>query len=146
MAMNPFSGDEGDDELNAAINTTPLVDIMLVLLIIFLITIPVVIQAVPVALPHEVNQPTRTAPQNIVIAIDREGGVFWNNRRLDDPSQLLANLKGRAGDQPQPEVHIRADKDVRYEFVGRVVVSCQRAGIRKVAFIVEPDRAAMAAR
>ena len=144
--MNLVSGDNGEDEeLNAAINTTPLVDVMLVLLIIFLITIPVVIQAVPVALPHEVNQPTRTAPQNIVIAIDK-GGLYWNNRRLDDPSQLLANLKERAGDQPQPEVHIRADKDVRYEFVGRVVVSCQRAGIRKVAFIVEPDRAAMAAR
>ena len=145
MTMNPFSGDDGEDELNAAINTTPLVDIILVLLIIFLITIPVVIQAVPVALPHEVNQPTRTAPQNIVIAIDKEGGLYWNNRRLDDPSQLLADLKERAGDQPQPEVHIRADKEVRYEFVGRVVVSCQRAGIRKVAFIVEPDRATIAA-
>jgi biopolymer transport protein ExbD len=145
MAMNPFSGDDGEDELNAAINTTPLVDIMLVLLIIFLITIPVVIHVVPVALPHEVNQPTRTAPQNIVIAIDREGGLFWNNQRLDDQSQLLADLKERAGDQPQPEVHIRADKEARYEFVGRVVVSCQRAGIRKLAFIVEPDRAAVAA-
>jgi biopolymer transport protein ExbD len=141
MAMNLISGDNGgDDELNAAINTTPLVDIMLVLLIIFLITIPVVIQAVPVALPHEVNQPTKTAPQNIVIAIDRAGEVFWNNRRLDDQSELVAKLKERSGELPQPEVHIRADRDVRYEFVGRVVVGCQRAGIRKVAFIVEPDR------
>jgi biopolymer transport protein ExbD len=147
MAMNLISGDNGgEDELNAAINTTPLVDIMLVLLIIFLITIPVVIQAVPVALPHEVNQPTKTAPQNIVIAIDRAGAVFWNNRRLDDPSELVAKLKERSGDLPQPEVHIRADKDVRYEFVGRVVVGCQRAGIRKVAFIVEPDRGTAEAR
>jgi biopolymer transport protein ExbD len=141
MAMNLISGDNGEDEeLNSAINTTPLVDVMLVLLIIFLITIPVVIQAVPVALPHEVNQPTRTAPQNIVIAIDKDGGVYWNNRRLDDPNQLLTNLKERSADQPQPEVHIRADKDVRYAFVGRVVVASQRAGIRKVAFIVEPHR------
>lgn len=142
MAIGLGPGGEEDDTLVSSINTTPLVDIMLVLLIIFLITIPVVTHSVPVALPNEANQPTRTRPQNIVIAIDRDGGVFWNDVRIADPALLLGKLEERAVEQPQPEVHIRADKDARYEFVGRVVVACQRAGIAKVAFITEPQRGA----
>lgn len=138
MAMSLRPGEGDDDELVSSINTTPLVDVMLVLLIIFLITVPVVTHSIPVALPHEVNQPTKTKPQNIVIAIDKDGRLFWNDAKLADAGVLLEKLKERAVDQPQPEVHIRADKDVRYEFVGRVVVSCQRAGIAKVAFITEP--------
>jgi biopolymer transport protein ExbD len=146
MAMMLGRGDHGDDDdLVASINTTPLVDVMLVLLIIFLITIPVVTHSVAVALPHEVNQPTKTRPQNIIIAVDKDGGMFWNDSRLADTGVLLERLKARAVDQPQPEVHIRADRDVRYEFVGRVVVTCQRAGIGKVAFITEPDRGTAAA-
>jgi biopolymer transport protein ExbD len=133
-----------EDDLVAAINTTPLVDVMLVLLIIFLITIPVVAKTVPVALPNEVNQPTRTKPENIVIAVDRDGGVYWNDVAVPDRAALLERLKARAVEQPTPEVHIRADKDVRYEFVGRIVVDCQRAGLGKVAFITEPDRLAAA--
>ena len=140
MAFPGLRGDTEDDALTASINTTPLVDIMLVLLIIFLITVPVVTHTVPVALPHEVNQPTVTKPENINIAVDRDGNFYWNAARLADNAALLDRLKQRAGDNPQPEVHIRADKDVRYEFVGRVVVDCQRAGITKVAFITEPDR------
>jgi biopolymer transport protein ExbD len=132
--------DSGDDAgLTASINTTPLVDIMLVLLIIFLITVPVVTHSVPVNLPNEVNQPTVTKPQNIVIAVDKDGNVYWNDAELADNDALLTALKQRAADNPQPEVHIRADKDARYEFVGRVVVDCQRAGIAKVAFITEPE-------
>src|ERR1700730_912840 len=134
MSFGTSSGEE--DELVSSINTTPLVDVMLVLLIIFLITIPVVTHSVAVALPHEVNQPTKTRPQNIVIAIDKDGNLFWNAGKLADASALLEKLKQRAVEQPQPEVHIRADKDVRYAFVGRVVAACQRAGIGKVAFIV----------
>jgi biopolymer transport protein ExbD len=145
MAMLLGSGDDGDDdELVSTINTTPLVDIMLVLLIIFLITIPVVTHTVPVALPNVANQPTKTRPQNIILAVDKEGDIFWNDSKLADAGMLLQRLKERSVDQPQPEVHIRADKDVRYEFVGRVVVTCQRAGIGKVAFITEPDRGAAA--
>jgi biopolymer transport protein ExbD len=141
MAMSLGQGDDDESgELVSSINTTPLVDVMLVLLIIFLITVPVVTHTIPVALPHEVNQPTKTKPQNIIIAIDKDGHLFWNDARLADAGALLDRLKDRAVDQPQPEVHIRADRDVRYEFVGRVVVSCQRAGIAKVAFITEPDR------
>ncbi len=132
--------EEDDDALTASINTTPLVDIMLVLLIIFLITIPVVTHTVPVALPNEVNQPTQTKPENIVIAVDKDGNIYWNDGKLASNDVLFAKLKERAVDIPQPEVHIRADKDARYEFVGRVVVDCQRAGIAKLAFITEPDR------
>jgi len=135
MAMTV--GQEADDDLVAAINTTPLVDVMLVLLIIFLITIPVVIRSVPLELPKERNVPTQTKPENIVIAVDKDGNVFWNNQPTDD-RKLLAQLKEIAVKIPQPEVHIRGDKDGRYEFVGRVVYACQRAGILKIGFITEP--------
>jgi len=146
MAIHLGMNDDLDDALTASINTTPLVDIMLVLLIIFLITIPVVTHTVPVTLPREVNQPTVTKPENIVISIDRGGTVYWNESKVGDRAALLAKLKERAVDVPQPEVHIRADKDVDYEAVGRVVVDCRRAGIAKVAFIIEPDPGAAVAR
>ena len=145
MALLPGSPvglrDDSDDEagLTASINTTPLVDIMLVLLIIFLITVPVVTHTVPVALPRETNQPTQTKPEDITIAVDKDGNVYWNDAKVADNDVLLNALKSRSVDVPQPEVHIRADKDARYEFVGRVVVDCQRAGIAKVAFITEPE-------
>jgi biopolymer transport protein ExbD len=133
--------DAGEDEaLTASINTTPLVDVMLVLLIIFMITVPVVVHTVPVALPHEVDQPTITKPQTIVIAIDRLGNTYWSDSEVNDDNVLLARLRQRATDGPQPEIQIRADKDVRYEFVGRVVSDCRLAGIAKIAFIVEPAR------
>jgi len=146
MAIHLGMNDDLDDALTASINTTPLVDIMLVLLIIFLITIPVVTHTVPVTLPREVNQPTVTKPENIVISIDRGGTVYWNESKVGDRAALVAKLKERAVDVPQPEVHIRADKDVDYEAVGRVVVDCRRAGIAKVAFIIEPDPGAAVAR
>src|SRR5438045_7394268 len=129
--------EEAEQEVMAAINTTPLVDVMLVLLIIFLITIPVVVQNVPVELPKERNLPTQTKPENIVIAIDRDGNAFWNNQFVDDAA-LFRRLKEVAVRQPQPEVHIRGDREGRYEFVGRVVFNCQRAGILKIGFITEP--------
>ena len=128
---------EDDEDFVSSINTTPLVDVMLVLLIIFLITIPVVIQNIPVELPKERNLPTQTKPENIVIAVDRDGNVYWNNQLVDD-RQLFARLKEIGVRQPQPEVHIRGDRDGRYEFVGRVVFNCQRAGILKIGFITEP--------
>jgi biopolymer transport protein ExbD len=134
-----FESDEDDSPLSG-INTTPLVDVMLVLLIIFLITIPVVIHTVPVNLPHETNQALRTRPDTIVIAVDGNGAIYWNDTRLADRAALLRKLMERASDTPQPEVHIRADKNVRYESVGRLVVDCQRAGIAKVSFVIQPDR------
>jgi biopolymer transport protein ExbD len=128
---------EAEDEVVSAINTTPLVDVMLVLLIIFLITIPVVIQSTPVELPKEANQPTQTKPENINIAVNKDGDVFWNNELVDE-KKLLARLKEIAVKLPQPEVHVRGDKNARYEFVGKIVFACQRAGILKIGFITEP--------
>ena len=138
MAMNVGPADGGEDEAISTINTTPLVDVMLVLLIIFLITIPVVIQTVPLELPKERNVPTQTKPENIVISVNKDGDVFWNNQLVPDENKLLDRLKEIAVQQPQPEVHIRGDKEGRYEFVGRVVFTCQRAGILKIGFITEP--------
>ena len=127
-----------DDDVIAAINTTPLVDVMLVLLIIFLITIPVVMQTVPVQLPKEVNLPTQTKPENVVISVSRDGDIYWNMQEVGDMEKLVARLKEVAVQKPQPEVHIRGDQDGRYEGVGKVVFACQRAGIQKLAFITEP--------
>jgi biopolymer transport protein ExbD len=112
--------------------------VMLVLLIIFLITIPVVTQNIKLDLPKERNVPTQTKPENIVIAVNREGEVYWGMERLPDNEVLVARLKLESVKEPQPEVHIRGDGEVRYESVGRVVVACQRAGIMKVGFISEP--------
>jgi biopolymer transport protein ExbD len=138
MAMAVGSPDGGDEELNSAINTTPLVDVMLVLLIIFLISIPVVTHTVPVTLPKERNQPYKTNPQNINLAVDREGNVFWNLTPMPDNATLLEKLKEVAVMDPQPEVHIRGDQQTRYEAVGKVILAAQRAGIAKVGFVTEP--------
>jgi len=109
-----------------------------VLLIIFLITIPVVTQSIKMELPKERNLPTQTKPENIVIQVNREGDVHWGMERLPDFDTLVERLKKEAVKDPQPEVHIRGDLEVRYEPIGRVIVSCQRAGILKVGFITEP--------
>ena len=139
MAMQVGAPEGGDEEqLHNSINTTPLVDVMLVLLIIFLITIPVVTQSIKLDLPKERNIPLQTKPENIVIAVNREGEVYWGTERLPDIETLVTRLKVQAVKEPQPEVHIRGDSEVRYESVGRVVVACQRAGIFKVGFITEP--------
>jgi biopolymer transport protein ExbD len=138
MAMQVGNDGGGEDEVMAAINTTPLVDVMLVLLIIFLITIPVVVQQIPLTLPKERNVPTQTKPENIVIAINKDGDVFWNLEYVKDSKALFEKLKKVAVLHPQPEVHIRADQDTRYESVGRVVATAQRAAIVKIGFITEP--------
>ena len=139
MAMTVGAPDDGDDPpMNATINTTPLVDVMLVLLIIFLITIPVVTQSVKLQLPKETNVVTVTKPENILLAVSRDGDVYWNTKRMPDIEKVVEMLKKEAVKDPQPEVHIRGDEDARYESVGRLVVACQRAGIAKVGFITEP--------
>jgi biopolymer transport protein ExbD len=143
MAMNLANAEGDEDEMNATINTTPLVDVMLVLLIIFLITIPVVTQSVQLELPKERNLPTQTKPENVVIAVNRDGEVYWGIERMPDNDTLVARLKAVAVKEPQPEVHIRGDGEVRYESVGRVVVAAQRAGIYKVGFITEPPAGAV---
>jgi biopolymer transport protein ExbD len=136
--MNVGAADDGDeDQMNSTINTTPLVDVMLVLLIIFLITIPVVTQSIALQLPKERNLPTQTKPENILISVSKDGDVFLAMKQITY-DQLLERLKVESVKVPQPEVHIRGDGKVRYEAVGRVVVACQRAGIAKVGFITEP--------
>ncbi|MDB6062855.1 MAG: biopolymer transporter ExbD [Verrucomicrobiaceae bacterium] len=139
MGMSVSSGDD-DSDLNSTINTTPLVDIMLVVLIIFLITVPVVVHTVPVELPKASNVPTQTKPENIVIGVDKDGDLYWNSLRIADQGVLLQKLKEIAVLSPQPEIHIRGDLRGRYENVGRVVLACQRASIRKVGFITEPGQ------
>ena len=138
MAMNIASEDGSEDEAISTINTTPLVDVMLVLLIIFLVTIPVITQSVPLKLPEEINLPRQTKPENIEIAVTKDGDVFWGLQPVRDNDELLERLKKVAVIQPQPEVHIRGDLSGRYEFVGRVVFAAQRAGIQKIGFVTEP--------
>jgi biopolymer transport protein ExbD len=139
MAMQVGNSGEEQSVMNS-INTTPLVDVMLVLLIIFLITIPVINKTVKVELPKAVNIPTQTKPENITVAVDKEGNIYWNDRRMPNNNELLAHIKEAAVIKPQPEVHIRADKDSKFEAVGRVLYAIQRGGIVKVGFLTEPDR------
>jgi biopolymer transport protein ExbD len=138
MQVGSAGGDE-EEQLNNTINTTPLVDVMLVLLIIFLITVPVINETIKLELPKESNIPLITKPENITIAVNREGEIFWGVERLPDIEALVARLKVESIKEPQPEVHIRGDLEARYESVGRVIVACQRAGIFKVGFITEPQ-------
>ena len=141
MSMTVSSGDtEIDEKPMSEINTTPLVDVMLVMLIIFLITIPVITQSVKVDLPKAANIPTQTKPENINIAVDAQGNIFWNTAMIPTQEALLDRLKSVAVMDPQPEVHLRGDRATAYEHVGRVMVLAQRAGILKVGFITEPDR------
>jgi len=135
MAMNVGGG---DDEIISAINTTPLVDVMLVLLIIFLITVPVVTTSIPLTLPKERVEIRETKPENIVISVDKAGDIFWYDARMKSVDTLVDKLKAVAQKRPQPEVQIRGDLDGRYAGVGKVLYACQRAGIVKVAFITEP--------
>ena len=137
MAMN-IGSDSGEDEVVSSINTTPLVDVMLVLLIIFLITIPVVTQTVAVSLPKETNIARQTKPENIDISVNKDGDVFWNTQVVPDSEALFQRLKKIAVMNPQPEVHIRGDDKARYESIGRVVFACQRAAIQKISFVTEP--------
>jgi biopolymer transport protein ExbD len=136
-----FGTQDEPDEVMNEINMTPFVDVMLVLLIIFLITIPVITQSVNVNLPKAANIPTQTKPENINIAVDKDGNVYWNTARVPNQEALLERIKQVAVMDPQPEVHVRGHRDAVYEHVGRVIVTAQRGGIQKVGFITEPDRA-----
>jgi biopolymer transport protein ExbD len=136
MSVGPTEGEE--DEVVSTINTTPLVDVMLVLLIIFLITIPVVTTSIPVQLPKERNEIRETKPENITLSVDANGRIYWNDLRIASTAALIERLKKIAVLTPQPEVQIRGDGGARYEGVGRIIYACQRAGIAKVGFITEP--------
>ena len=143
MAVDVQHAVEDDEaELNVSINTTPLVDVMLVMLIIFLVTIPVILKTVNVQLPTYRNIVTQTKPENIVVAVTSDETTYYNNVPVDQPTMLKnfvdALRRAQAANKPFPEVHIRGDKNVRFEAIGRVILACQRAGIQKVGFITEP--------
>ncbi len=137
MLLSPLSA-EVDDAVLSRINTTPLVDVMLVLLIIFLITIPVVTTSVRLSLPQERVQERQTRPETIILSVDRLGNIFWYDTPVRSTDELNSRLRKLTAQSPQPEVQIRADVAARYEGVGRVMAACQRAGIARVAFITEP--------
>ena len=130
---------DGDDELLTTINTTPLVDVMLVLLIIFLITIPVVTTSVKVDLPHEVQQPRETKPDNIVLSVNAQGQAFLFDTPLRNQADMVKQLQTLANKKPQPEVQIRGDAQTDYEAVGRVLFAAQSVGLTKVRFVTDPQ-------
>ena len=136
MSVGSDSGDE--DAVMSEINTTPLVDIMLVLLIIFLITSPVVLKLQKINLPSETNQALKPSPTTVNIVVNKDGDMYFNQKQLSDTSELFEFLKKESVKLPQPEVHVRGDQETRYEFVGKVIYTAQRAGIQKVGFITEP--------
>jgi biopolymer transport protein ExbD len=139
MSVGSDSGDE--DTVMSEINTTPLVDIMLVLLIIFLITSPVVLKLQKINLPLEINQVAKTTPEDVNIVVNKDGDMYWNNKRLNNTDELFDSLSKESVKVPQPEVKIRGDQQTRYEAIGRVIYTAQRAGIQKVGFITElPDK------
>lgn len=133
-----INSDQSDDDVIGTINTTPLVDIMLVLLIIFLITVPVVTHTVPVKLPEEKNTPYVTTPQNIQLSVNKTGDIFWNEQHVANKETLLARLQVEAQKRPQPEVHIRGDQLTHYEAIDQVISTTQQAGIGKIAFVTTP--------
>jgi len=135
MSIN-VGGDE--DQVMSTINTTPLVDVMLVMLIIFLITVPVIVPTVKVEMPEPRNIATTTKTEDIAVSVDVDGNIYWKGGKLDGPDQFLEKLVVESVKQPQPELHLKADRNARYEHVARVLYSIQQAGLLKVAFLTEP--------
>ena len=131
-------GEDGDDGMLSEINTTPLVDVMLVLLIIFLITIPVVNAAVAVKLPRESNQLRQIFPETVIVSVDASGASYWFDVKLAGPDLLQQRLAKIAAQTPQPEVHIRADARSDFAAVAKVVLAFQTAGIARIGFLTEP--------
>jgi biopolymer transport protein ExbD len=136
MSVGSDSGDE--DTVMSEINTTPLVDIMLVLLIIFLITSPVVMHLQQIKLPNEVNQPVKNKPEDVNIVVNKDGEMYWGNKHLENTDELFKLLAKESVKVPQPAVHVRGDQNSRYEAIGRVIYTAQRAGVQKVGFVIEP--------
>ena len=140
MAMGSYSSDDGaDDEMMSEINMTPLVDVMLVLLIIFIVTLLVLNHAVKLDLPQASSQPEDTKPAKVDLSIQADGSVFWDKQQIDDDT-LKARLTQAAEAQPQPELHLFADKNVRYESVAKVLSEAQTAGVTKLGFVTEPAK------
>lgn len=133
-----FGTQDEPDEVMNEINMTPLVDVMLVLLIIFIITVPVMKHAVNIDLPRATSEPEQAKPENILFSVAADGSYYWNEQRIDD-TELVPRLAAEAAKDPQPELHIRGDKAVRYERVAQAMSAARQAGVRKIGFITEPD-------
>jgi biopolymer transport protein ExbD len=133
-----FGTQDEPDEVMNEINMTPLVDVMLVLLIIFIITVPVMKHAVNIDLPRASSEPEQPNPQNILFSVTADGSYYWNEQKIDD-SELPNRLAAEAAKDPQPELHIRGDKAVRYERVAKAMSEAREAGVRKIGFITEPE-------
>jgi biopolymer transport protein ExbD len=138
MSMSVGSDAADEDAVMSEINTTPLVDIMLVLLIIFLITSPVVLKLQQIQLPIETNQAAKTKPEDVNIVVNKDGDMYFNQKKLANTDELFEFLKKESVKLPQPEVHVRGDQETKYEFIGKVIFTAQRAGVQKVGFITEP--------
>jgi len=141
MSMSVGSDSGEEDAVMSEINTTPLVDIMLVLLIIFLITSPVVLKLQKIKLPEELNQVIKPTPEDVNIVVNKDGEMYWNQTKLENTDALFEFLKKEAVKLPQPKVHVRGDQETKYEFIGKVIFTAQRAGIQKVGFVTDtPDK------
>ncbi|MEM5385448.1 biopolymer transporter ExbD [Paraburkholderia phymatum] len=136
MAMSPFAGDD-DDGLMNEINMTPLVDVMLVLLIVFMVTIPVIRHAVKIDLPHASSQKEDTKPAQVTVSIDADGNVLWDDQKIADDA-LPAKIAAAAQQSPQPELHLSADRKVAYEKVADVMSAAQAGGLTKIGFVTQP--------
>ncbi|MGF6924447.1 ExbD/TolR family protein [Paraburkholderia sp. 40] len=136
MAMSPFAGDD-DDGLMNEINMTPLVDVMLVLLIVFMVTIPAIRHAVKIDLPHASSQREDTKPAQVTVSIDADGNVLWDSTKVDEAA-LAAKIAAAAQASPQPELHLDADRKVPYEKVAQVMSAAQAGGLTKIGFVTQP--------
>jgi biopolymer transport protein ExbD len=136
MAMSPFAGDD-DDGLMNEINMTPLVDVMLVLLIVFMVTIPVIRHAVKIDLPHASSQKEDTKPAQVTVTVDADGNVLWDDKKVDDAA-LREKIAAAAQANPQPELHLDADRKVAYEKVAEVMAAAQSGGLTKIGFVTQP--------
>jgi biopolymer transport protein ExbD len=136
MAMGSLS--DSDDDFNPEINTTPLVDVMLVLLIIFIMTIPVMNHAVKLDLPRATNQPDQVKPESINLSIDAAGKVYWNDDVVDR-NELQVRIATAAKKEPQPELHLRAERTTEYEKIAQVMAAAQSGGLGKIGFVTEPE-------
>lgn len=141
MSHGSFSDDDhGDDNMLSEINMIPLIDVMLVLLIVFIITVPVMKHAVNIDLPRASNEKEQVKPETVRLSVDADGAYYWNEQKLVDDNALQGHLAAAAAQDPQPDLHIRGDRAVRYERVAQAMAAAQQAGVKKIGFVTEPAR------